>query len=102
MKTQHKVHMLGSSFTIQSDETNEHMEEVFLHLNGKIREMSERNPGTEPVKIALLVALNLVDELIHLKKAHQKAGEIAPETGAMIEMITKKLIDKIDTALEGE
>jgi cell division protein ZapA (FtsZ GTPase activity inhibitor) len=99
MKTQLKIHMLGSSFSIQTDETAEHMEQVLTELSRKILEMNERNPGNDPVKIALLVALNLTDENIHLKKARAAIGENAEASGAAIEMIAKKLIDRIDSAL---
>ena len=100
MKTQLKVQLLGSSFSIQSAEPREHVEEVILNYQKRIAEVLERNPGTEPVKIALLAGLNMADEMLRLKKYSDGAGQQPEKTSAEIELITRHLIEKIDAALE--
>jgi cell division protein ZapA (FtsZ GTPase activity inhibitor) len=102
MKTQLKIQMLGSSFSIQSTEPKEHLEEVLLYLNEKIEEVREKNARTEPVQIALLAALNLVDELVRLKKQFQKNDGPEEKSAHEIDTITRHLIEKIDLALNGE
>ncbi len=98
MKTQLKIQMLGSSFSIQSDLPREHIDDVLFYLNQQVNEVLEKNAGIEPVKIALLAALNLADELVRLKKnvAASKSG--APPADE-IEKITGQLIQRIDDAL---
>jgi hypothetical protein len=98
MKTQLKVHMLGNSFTIQSDEPREHVEEVIAYLQARVTEVLEKNPGTEPVKIALIAGLNAAFELLNLKKsAHHP---LSPGQNGEVEAITRHLIDKIDAVLD--
>ena len=92
--------MLGSSFSIQSDESEEHIEKVLSYLKNKITEVRERNPGIEPVKTALMAALNITDELMLLKKSAPEPELAEKQSSAVIDAITKKLIEKIDSTLE--
>jgi cell division protein ZapA (FtsZ GTPase activity inhibitor) len=102
MKTQLKVQLLGSAFTIQSDETREHVEDVLEYYQTRVAEVLERNPGTDPVKIALLAGLNVADELLRLKKSGRPLDAASEGTSSEIDTITRHLIDTIDTALDGE
>jgi len=102
MKTQLKIQLLGSSFSIQSEEDREHVEDVIEFYQRRLADVLERNTGTEPVKIALLTGLNLADELLRLRKniAAGAAGEGAsPEE---VDSIARHLIEKIDAALDDE
>lgn len=81
--------ILGSSFTIQSNYDAQYMERVVEHLKEKIREVQAGNPVRDPLKIALLAALNLTDEL--LRERSEGAREI--------EQITERLIERIDRTL---
>jgi cell division protein ZapA len=101
MKTQLKIQLLGSSFSIQTDESKEHVEDVLECLTKKIEEVLDKNAGIEPVKIALLAALNLADELIQLKKKVAGGVPPSPKPDDEIEKITGHLIQRIDDALAG-
>jgi cell division protein ZapA (FtsZ GTPase activity inhibitor) len=84
-----EVSILGSSFTIQSRYDPRYMSEVVAYLKEKIREIQAASGVQDPLKIALLAALNVVDELL------RKKGENARE----IEEITERLIEQIDRSL---
>jgi cell division protein ZapA (FtsZ GTPase activity inhibitor) len=99
MKTQLKIQMLGSSFSIQSDQSQEQIEAVLRYLNDKIDEVLERNAGAEPIKIALLAALNIADEAVRLRQAAEARSRPLQKTGDEIEIIADHLIRKIDDAL---
>jgi cell division protein ZapA (FtsZ GTPase activity inhibitor) len=84
-----EVNILGSSFTIQSRYDPRYMGEVIAYLKGKIREVQAAAGAQDPLKIALLAALNVVDELL------AKRGESSRE----IEELTERLIERIDQSL---
>lgn len=84
-----EVSILGSSFTIQSRYDPRYMSEVVAYLKETIREIQAASGVQDPLQIALLAALNVVDELL------RKKGENARE----IEEITERLIEQIDRSL---
>jgi cell division protein ZapA (FtsZ GTPase activity inhibitor) len=84
-----EVGILGSSFTIQSRYDPRYMSEVIAYLKEKIREVQISSGAQDPLKIALLAALNVVDELL------RKRGEDSRE----IEELTERLIERIDQSL---
>jgi cell division protein ZapA (FtsZ GTPase activity inhibitor) len=102
MKTQLRVQLLGTSFTIQTDESREHVENVLTCLKKRIAEIREKNPSMEPIKVSLLAGLNLTDELMRQKGDSDTQTSGAARTTDEIEIITRNLIEKIDGALEDE
>jgi cell division protein ZapA len=84
-----EVSILGCSFTIQSNYDPRYMSEVVAYLKEKIREVQTGSGVQDPLKIALLAALNVVDELL------RKRGDASRE----IEEITERLIERIDQSL---
>lgn len=84
-----EVSILGSSFTIQSGYDPRYMGEVVAYLKEKIREVQSGSTVHEPLKLALLAALNVVDELFRSRSKDSRE----------IEEITERLIDQIDRSL---
>ena len=88
-----EVSLLGSSFTIQSKYDPAYMAEVIGFLQGKIREVQTGSTIRDNLKIALLAALNVVDELFRLKARPEESDS------RQIKEITERLIDTIDQSL---
>ena len=84
-----EVSILGSTFTIQSRYDPRYLDEVIAYLKERIREIQASSGAQDPLKIALLAALNVVDELL------AKRGESSRE----IEELTERLIERIDQSL---
>jgi cell division protein ZapA len=84
-----EVSILGSSFTVQSRYDPRYLGEVIAYLKGKIREIQAASGAQEPLKIALLAALNVTDEL--LRKREEDSREI--------EQLTERIIERIDRSL---
>ncbi len=84
-----EVSFLGSTFTIQSRYDPRYLDEVISYLKEKIREIQASSGARDPLKIALLAALNVVDEL--LRKRDEDSREI--------EQLTERLIERIDRSL---
>ena len=84
-----EISILGSTFTIQSRYDPRYLDEVIAYLKERIREIQASSGAQDPLKIALLAALNVTDELL------RKRGEDSRE----IEELTERLIERIDRSL---
>jgi cell division protein ZapA len=86
-----EVSILGSSFTIQSRYDPRYLGEVIAYFKEKVREIQAASGAQDPLKIALLAALNVVDEL--LRKRDEDSREIEELTERLIERIDRSLVE---------
>ncbi len=86
-----EVSFLGSTFTIQSRYDPRYLDEVISYLKEKIREIQASSGAKDPLKIALLAALNVADEL--LRKREEDSREIEELTERLIERIDRSLVE---------
>jgi cell division protein ZapA (FtsZ GTPase activity inhibitor) len=84
-----EVSILGSTFTIQSRYDPRYLDEVVSYLKQKIREIQASSGAQDPLKIALLAALNVADELLRKREGDSRE----------IEELTERLIERIDRSL---
>jgi cell division protein ZapA (FtsZ GTPase activity inhibitor) len=91
-----KVEMLGTSFHIRANEDAAYLRTVLDFLRQKVDEVRNEVGAADPLKIALLAALNIVDELF---KEKQKGSGMRPGEYAEIGRITERLIERIDRSL---
>jgi cell division protein ZapA (FtsZ GTPase activity inhibitor) len=95
-KTQLKVTILGTSLMVQSDEDAEHLQAVLTYFEKKVGEVKKKLPGTEPVKLAIITGLNLVDELLKIQSVLKKNSN---SEDLEAERITRRMIQKLDNIL---
>ena len=82
------VKLDGQEYTIVSDESREYMLEVSDMVNGKLVDIKIQNNRLSSAMAAMLVALNLGDEL---KKTERQAQERIAELTAENEDLKKRL-----------
>jgi cell division protein ZapA (FtsZ GTPase activity inhibitor) len=93
-KSRIKVDLLGTSFHVHAEEESDYLATVVSYLREKVEEVRREATMADPVKIALLAGLNLVDELF--KERSRRGGSVSdPEIGR----ITERLIETIDRSL---
>ncbi len=92
-KSSLEVSILGSSFSIQSGNDPLYLGKVVDYLNVKIDEVQKGFTVRDPMKISLLAALNIIDELFQAK------GTGGEKDSVEITQITNKLIHRIDESL---
>jgi cell division protein ZapA (FtsZ GTPase activity inhibitor) len=98
-KTQVRIQILGSSFTVQTDESPEYLHRVVQYLSDKVGSI-ERSTGTsDPLKAAILAGIIVVDELFRLRD-NSGTGGITGHEAEEAERITRQLIRKIDETLK--
>ncbi|WP_037545448.1 cell division protein ZapA [Spirochaeta lutea] len=99
------INLLGTSFTIQSDEDPAYLREILSYLEAKISEVTTGVKTTDPLKISILASLLLADELHKLKNSQEMLKQQAQsslssqEYEREVDEITKRLIRTIDECL---
>jgi cell division protein ZapA len=61
-----EVNILGSTFSIQSDNDPLYLEEVVAYLKDRIDQVKKDYTIQDSLKISLMASLNLVDELFRI------------------------------------
>lgn len=81
--------LLGRRFTVKSEASPEYVRELVAHVERTIKNL--RGAGSQDsVKLAVLAALYIADELFRAREARsQEAGEAAHRVGALVELLDK-------------
>ena len=76
-----RIELLGTSFSVKSDEDEEYLREVVAHFSDKINEIQRTVQTSDPLKTAILAGVLLSDEFLKLRGASRgenlEAGRIA-------------------------
>ena len=90
-----EVDILGSSFTIRSDESAEHMAQLIEHFSSRVAEARRVMPQADSLRVAIVSGLNVTDELF---KARKEAADTGRDSRAAAQIATR-LIGVIDQTL---
>jgi len=90
---QYQININGNRFSISSPYGEEHVREVEKFLDQQISDVTENTDAFGPTNVALLVALNLADKLLTLKKSTSKYDNIEEDINKLCfrldEVLTK-------------
>lgn len=99
------VELMGKTFTIKGDADPEYMAQVAGYVNAKIAEM-RKLASSDQVKMLLLTALNLADELFQARRGIQispaDAQQIEKRTQALLKMLESGIVGQFSTPREEE
>ena len=91
-----QVDLLGTSFSIQTDEEPEYVQRLLRFLEEKITETSQSVQTSDPLKIAIISAMMIADELFQSRNE-----QIEPGSSSFSD-IAQELITQIDLRLSPE
>jgi len=94
-----KVDLLGTSLNIRSKESPEYLNQVIDTLKLRISQLKSELSVRDPLKLALIAALNLTDELIKLQNTHKNQASLSSAESSEINSITNTLIERINESL---
>lgn len=88
-----KVKIFGMEYSLKGVENPEYVERLASYVDRKMREISENSSVVSTVKIAVLAALRIADELHEERKA-QGLPPLSPEERikGLIEVIDKEIV----------
>jgi cell division protein ZapA len=92
VKKKVEVALLGRSFTVKSDKDEAYLHQVANFVNRKFEEMRPQARAASTYDLALLVALNLADELF-------EAEERAKSSRSEVRKRSERLLENLDAAL---
>ena len=90
-----KVQIFGMDYSLRSDKDPEYVKQVADYVDEKIQKLSTTTNVKSQTKIAVLVALNIAEELFQLKRQHDNTLKIFEN----IELKSKELCDSADDHL---
>lgn len=92
-----QINVLGSSFSIQTDEDPERMEKIISILKSKTETVEKDLSIKDPLKNMVISSIIIIDELL---KEKQKAGGNEGSDSEEVERLTLQIMERIDKSLE--
>lgn len=92
-----KIDLLGTSFTIQTDEDPQYVQDLVDYLHTKVQEIQRRVPGADELKVAILAGVLIADELFRARDG----GDTPPrdQAATAASEIAERLINTLDRSL---
>ena len=88
-----QIDLLGTSFSVRTDEDPEYFKEVVEHFRAKVAEIQRSVATNDPLKIAILAGILAADDYIKLNGSQRRDDSEARK-------ITESLIAQLDEALQ--
>src|SRR2546426_12230847 len=96
-----RVEIYNQTYNIRSDGDTEYISRLAEFVDGRMREISSGTLTVDSLKVAILAALHIADELHRLKQTHEEAdAQLATRSAECAEMLDKLL--KVRSNIEQE
>lgn len=90
-----QVEIFGHHYNVRAEGDPAYIQELAKFVDGKMREIAQHAPTVDPVKIAILTALNVSDDLFRHQDRHRDDAErlrrIEERTGGWIRRLEETL-----------
>lgn len=87
-----RVEIYNQTYNIRSDGDSEYITQLAEFVDGRMREISSGTLTVDSLKVAILAALHIADELHRLQKAHDQAdSQLALRSAECAEMLDRIL-----------
>jgi len=96
-----RVEIYNQTYNIRSDGDTEYIIQLAEFVDSRMREISSGTLTVDSLKVAILAALHIADELHRLKNMHEQAdSQLAARSSECAEMLDKLL--KVRSTVENE
>ena len=87
-----KIEIYNQSYNVQADENEEYLKGLAAFVDEKMRSVAEATRTIDSVRVAVLAALNIADELHSLKKRQDAIeGPLRQRVEKCVAMVEKTL-----------
>jgi cell division protein ZapA len=87
------VEIFGQRYPIRSALDAEYIKRLATYVDGKIRAAGDSAPSSDPVRLAVLAALNIADELFRqLETSRASAGTVAERAEELERLLDRVLL----------
>ena len=95
-----KIELLGTTFSIQSDEDPEYIRSMLSYVDEKISQVRKSVHSTDNVKISILTSLLLCDELFKQRlQVPTPPPGLSEDEEQEVQEITQRLIQTLEQAI---
>src|ERR1051325_3179875 len=96
-----RVEIYNQTYNIRSDGDSEYITQLAEFVDTRMREISSGTLTVDSLKVAILAALHIADELHRLKRTHEQAdAQLAERSAECAEMLDRLL--KVRSSIEQE
>ena len=87
-----KIEIYDQVYNVSADQNEEYLKELATYVDGKMREVAEATRTVDSLKVAVLAALNIADEMFTLRQKQQDIeGPLRKRVEKCVAMVEKAL-----------
>ncbi|MFZ0637933.1 MAG: cell division protein ZapA [Candidatus Acidiferrales bacterium] len=87
-----KIEIYNQTYNVQADENEEYLKELAAYVDAKMRTVAEATRTVDSVRVAVLAALNIADELHTIRKRQDDIeGPLRKRVEKCVAMVEKAL-----------
>lgn len=94
-----RIDLLGTSFVIQTDETEQYIDSLLAYYRRKLDVVARDSRVEDPLKQSILATIYIVDELFRARVESSVHKDLSTDVQRELSVITERLIARIDTSL---
>lgn len=94
------IDVLGASFEIQADESEEYLKSIYEYYKSVVDKLSKNSTVKDPLRLSIIAGILLTDEFF---KERSRLDELPSDAKALfeIEQSAKRMIAQIDDVIRG-
>jgi cell division protein ZapA len=86
-----EVEIFGERYTLRSEDAPAHLHRLADFVDSKFRELARNGPNLAPSKLAVLVSVNIADELFkQSEEAHRREEEVLDRVDAIVRLLERE------------
>jgi cell division protein ZapA len=87
-----KIEIFDQSYSIQAEQNEDYLRELASYVDTKMRAVAESTRTVDTVKVAVLAALNIADEMFTLRQRQEKIeGPLRKRVEKCVALVEKAL-----------
>jgi cell division protein ZapA len=87
-----KIEIYDQMYSVQADQNEEYLKELATYVDSKMRTVAEATRTVDTVKVAVLAALNIADEMFTLRQRQEKIeGPLRKRVEKCVSLVEKAL-----------
>lgn len=87
-----KIEIYDQSYNVSADQNEEYLKELAAYVDGKMRTVGEATRTVDSLKVAVLAALNIADEMFTLRQRQDEMeGPLRKRVEKCVAMVEKAL-----------
>lgn len=87
-----KIQIYDQTYNINSGQSDEYLRELAAYVDGKMHDMADATQVADSLKVAVLAALNIADELFTLReRQRQIEGPLRKRVEKCVSMVEKAI-----------